>query len=241
MKKPEVYLKRALKTIGLPIRIKKYPFGDKKRRIKLINHFRINKILDIGANKGQYAEEMRELGYRGKIISFEPMSSAFEILKQNSHADPLWEIHNFGLGSRNEKVNINISKNSFSSSVLNILDSHVKSYPDSAFIGQEEIEIKTLDSVFEGVHEVNDKILMKIDTQGYEMQVLLGAEESLKSITGIQLEMALIPLYQEESLFMDIINHLQNRFFSLHSVEPGSSDKETGRLLQMEGIFYKDP
>jgi FkbM family methyltransferase len=240
MKKPEVILKKVLKMIGLPLRLKRYPFGDKKRRIQLLNYYKINKILDVGANKGQFAEVMRDLGYKGKIISFEPLSSAFQMLKTSSNKDKLWEVHNFGIGSKNEKVTINISKNSFSSSILDILDTHVKSYPDSVYIDQEEVEIKTLDSIFGDYFEENDRILLKIDTQGYEKQVLLGAEESLKSIKGIQLEMSLIPLYKGESLFMDLIKHIQDRDFSLQSIETGSSNHESGKMMQMEGIFYRE-
>jgi FkbM family methyltransferase len=240
VRKPEVILKKFLKAIGLPLRVKKYPFGDKKRRIQLLNYHKINKILDVGANKGQYVETMRDLGYKGKIVSYEPLTSAFQSLERNSKNDKLWQIHNIGIGSQNEKVKINISKNSFSSSILNILDSHVNAYPDSAYIDKEEITIKTLDSIFQDFYEPNDRILLKIDTQGYEKQVLLGAEESLKHILGVQLEMAITPLYQDESLYTDIIEHLQERGFSLHSVEPGSSDSKSGRMLQMEGIFYRD-
>lgn len=206
----------------------------------LLNHHHINKILDVGANKGQYAETMRDLGYKGKIISFEPMSSAFQLLKANSRKDKLWEIHNFGFGSRNEKLVINISKNSFSSSILNIMDSHLSAYPDSVYVDREEVEIKTLDSVFGDFYEAGDKILLKIDTQGYEKEVLTGAEQSLKQIEGIQLEMAITPLYEGETLFMDIINHIQERGFSLQSVEPGSFNSKSGRMLQMEGIFYRE-
>jgi FkbM family methyltransferase len=64
----------------------------------LLAHYQINLILDVGANDGQFAREMRELGYNGRIASFEPMASCIATLQKLAEADPLWSVHPFGLG-----------------------------------------------------------------------------------------------------------------------------------------------
>jgi FkbM family methyltransferase len=182
---------------------------------------------------------MRELGYSKKIISFEPLKEAFEILKKASSGDNNWEIHQYALGNENVKSSINVANNSGSSSILNMLPSHIKSAPLAQYIDKEEIEIKKLDSIINSFGSNLGNIMIKIDTQGYEKNVLDGAEESLKFIKVIQLEMSLVPLYENEILFLEMISHLSEKGFELYSLENGFSDKTTGQLLQADGIFCK--
>ncbi|MBT9139076.1 MAG: hypothetical protein DDT31_01656 [Syntrophomonadaceae bacterium] len=210
------------------------------RRRRLIQSYGINVILDVGANTGQFAQQMRnDIGFLGKIVSFEPLSFAFELLKINATRDPKWEVINCALGDSEEKREINIAANSYSSSLLNILPSHLKSAPESRCIGYELIEIKTLDSIIDNVCSTEDNIYLKIDTQGYESKVLKGAEASLNRIATIQLEMSLIPLYEDELLFNELYALLCEKGYSLVSIEPGFSDSKSGQLLQVDGIFHR--
>lgn len=219
------------------VQIKRYPDNDIKRRMKLIDKYNIDTLFDIGANEGQYACLMREYGYKKKIISFEPLKSAFEELKKISSKKNNWLVYNYALGNENTNSTINVAGNSYSSSILNMLPSHLKSAPESKYIAQEEIEIKKLDSIFNSFCSKEDKIMMKIDTQGYEKNVLDGAIESLNNIKIIQLEMSIIPLYENEMLFNDMISYLYQKGFQLFSLENGYCHSTTGQLLQVDGIF----
>ena len=215
---------------------RKHPLA---RRKKMLETYQINLVLDIGANIGQYGEELREIGYKGKIISFEPLSTAFKTLIKRSEGDPAWEIHNFALGDKNETASINIAGNSYSSSLLDILPSHKKSAPGSVYIGHEEIKVKTLDDIYSDVVNDFDKVYLKIDTQGFEENVLRGAEDSLGSIDTIQLEMSLTPLYQDGLLFDEMYSLLCQKGYVLVALEPGFTDEETGQLLKVDGIFHR--
>lgn len=217
----------------------KYPTPELDRRIKLLQHYNIDVIIDVGANIGQYGSEMRNIGYKGRIISFEPTSEAFEKLSKTSRNDPNWEIHHSSLGERDGKTTINISKNSVSSSLLNNLPELTQSAPNASFIKKEEIDIKKLDSVFNSLNIQNNNIYLKIDTQGYESQVLEGAKESLKNISGIQLEMALIPSYEGAVTFQEMTSKLNGFGFKLATIESGFYDKISGKLMEVDGIFYK--
>jgi FkbM family methyltransferase len=222
--------------------ISKYPSGgilDLRRRMLLLNHFSINKILDVGANKGQYASTMRKLGFKGEIISFEPMKQAFTELKKASSSDSLWTAENFALGATDSEAVINIAGNSISSSLFNMLPSHLKAAPGSGYIGTENIIIKKLDSVFPDHYKNDDSIFLKIDVQGYEKNVLDGAEQSLDKIEGIQLEMSLVHLYEGGILFAEMMNFLETKGYKLFSIENGFTDYKTGRLLSVDGIFFK--
>ena len=212
---------------------------DIVRRMKLVRGKKIDTLLDIGANSGQYASLMREYGYKGNIISFEPLKDAFEELKMNSIKDNNWLVNNYAIGDKNATSLINIAGNSFSSSILDMLPSHLNSAPESKYVAKEEIQIKKLDSIFDSFIKNGDKVMMKIDVQGFEKNVLDGANKSLNRIEIIQLEMSVIPLYENEMILVDMINYLDNKNYKLFSLENGYFDSHTGKLLQVDGIFEK--
>ena len=117
--------------------------------IKIIKNLEIDCLLDVGANIGQYASLVRSLGYEGQIFSFEPLSSAHKILKEKSIHDNFWTVYDrCGIGDQNKLETINISGNSYSSSFLAMLENHKKAAPDSEYLGQEEVNIYTLDDIF---------------------------------------------------------------------------------------------
>ncbi len=223
----------------LNIDIKKYPSSDLRRRKKLLEHHKISNVLDVGANSGQYAIELFEIGYSGNIISFEPVKSVFNILNKKVVNNKKWKAFNFGLGNKEEKLSINISENTYSSSLLDIMPSHIKGSPESKYIDKELIKIKTLDSIYDEIIKFNDIVLLKIDVQGFEKNVLDGALKSLQKIKGIQIEMSIEELYKGEILFDQMIPFLKNIGFNLYSLENGFYDMESGKLLQVDGIFFR--
>ncbi|WP_141719665.1 FkbM family methyltransferase [Roseivirga misakiensis] len=233
------FVKKWSRKLGFEI--VRYPNDHLLRRVKLYNHFMVDCLIDIGANQGQFASLSRKLGFNGRIISFEPTSFAYQRLKANSQNDPSWECLNLGVGDKNEKAFINVSQNSVSSSLLDLEDSHKEAAPASTFESREEIEVKTIDSLFPELGlQQHRSIMLKLDVQGFEMMVLKGAENSLKDIVGIQLEMSLTELYKGESLFDDMNAYIVSKGFDLYSLEPGFYDPESGRLLQVDGVYFKN-
>lgn len=210
------------------------------RRMKLFDNYKINVILDVGANTGQYANIVRNSGFKGKIVSFEPLSTAYKTLKNNSITVNNWEALNFGLGDFDGESIINISANSESSSFLNMLPVHIKHRPESKFIGKEKVTIKKLDSVFHNFSNDSDNIFLKIDAQGYEYNILQGGNKSLNNIDGLQIEMSLEPLYEGEKLICELIGYIETKGYKLMSIEPGSVDYSSGQMFQVDGIFFKE-
>ncbi|GAT62865.1 FkbM family methyltransferase [Paludibacter jiangxiensis] len=208
-----------------------------KARQQMVSYYNIKLLLDVGANTGQYASLMRRIGYKERIVSFEPLKSAFNDLKQLSANDETWSCENFGLGNKTEKAAIHVSGNSYSSSLLDILPTHLSYDAESQYIGEEPIDLKRLDDIFARYYHPDDKVMLKIDTQGFEKNVLDGAIESLKKITLLQLEMSIEPLYKDEVLFTEMVNYLQSTGFELFALENGIRNPESGKLLQVDGIF----
>jgi len=227
-------------------------FGLEVRRLKNVspaaqlvvslNKFDIDLVLDVGANRGQFASEIRQYGYKGKIVSFEPLTQANAELQRASAGDAMWEVYSrCALGDYNGEVEINIAGNSESSSILPMLESHRSAVPISAYKGKEVVPIMTLDSVAGEFLKDARSPFLKIDTQGFEWQVLDGARDTLQHIQGISAELSLVPLYEGQHLWREVIDRLEALGFNLWAFSPVFFDYSQGRTLQVDGIFYRNP
>ena len=224
------------------INIRRFPNRDYRRLIQYINANNIDITLDIGANIGQYANFLFKCKYQGRIISFEPQSDAFEKLNNkimSSNNKNRWQAIRCAMGNQVGTIKINNSKNSVSSSILPILNQHIKAAKDSVYISSEEVNINTVDQYLTEHNIAAEKVFLKIDTQGFENNVLIGANNSLQKIKVLQLEMATVPLYDGEVVFDDLKKKIESFGFHLSSIESGIADEQTGRLLQVDAIFVK--
>jgi FkbM family methyltransferase len=226
-------LKKIINKFGINISIYgTYP--------EFLLHHKIELLFDVGANSGQYAMHARDNGYKGKIVSFEPLPDAYEKILKNSKKDLLWTVHNrCVLGSGTSEMEINISQNSQSSSMLSMLDSHSSAAPESCYIGKTKTDVITLDSVFDGYRKNNEKILLKIDVQGFESEVLKGLALNLKNIFAVEIELSVVPLYEKQELYDYFFSFFEKNGFTLWSLVPLFKNPETGKLLQFDAIFIK--
>jgi len=231
-------LKKLLNRFGYDI--KHLPTDPQIRnKLYLLKKNNIDLIFDVGANLGQFARNMRDLGYKKEIVSFEPLPEAFNILSQNTVNDENWKIVNIAIGNFDGEITMHIAKNSYSSSILDILPRHIESAPDSIFIDQIKVPIKKVDTIIDQYYEKGNNLLIKIDTQGYERQVFEGSLESLGKVRGFQIELSLTSLYRGETLIQEMIDLLRDYGFKIMHLEPGHQDYFTGEILQLEGIFYR--
>lgn len=205
----------------------------------LVQH-KIDLVFDVGANVGQFALLARKEGFRGRMVSFEPLPDAHGVLQKKAARDPLWTIHpRCAVGSAEGVTRINVSQNSFSSSLLPMLDAHSSAAPESIYIDQVETGVITLDSVFDSYCQGGDRVFLKIDTQGFEAEVLKGVSSRLSRVTGVQLELSLVPLYEGQELYRHFLDFFEEKGFVLWSLMPGFVDRNTGRLLQFDAVFIR--
>ena len=237
-KRIETIFHRVIRKTGYDVIKCKY-FKHEQEIEQLLNYLHIGCVLDVGANEGQYAKIIRIGGYKNRIISFEPIKEPFMKLKQISANDSLWDIYNIALGNFNGETEINIAGNSQSSSILEINAAHINAAPESKYIGKEIVEIHTMDSLFKELNVSDQPVFMKIDTQGFEKNVLLGAKSTLKSIKAVQLEMSVQPLYKGEELYYQLSDYLYLEGFRLIKIIRGLT-KNDGELLQFDGVFMRD-
>lgn len=234
--------RRALWTLGYDITRFSLEDSTVLKKRKLFEHHRIDGVLDIGANDGLFAQHIRhDVGFAGLIVSFEPLAQAYEGLKARAAADALWRPVRLALGNEEAEMPINVSANSYSSSLLDMLPAHAQAAPESAYVTSEMIQVKRLDDVLAEVREDASRLYMKVDTQGFEKHVLEGAQRAMASIHLLQLELSLVPLYQGESLFGEMLAYVQSLGYALVGLEPGFTDPKTGHLLQIDGVFARRP
>jgi FkbM family methyltransferase len=226
-------------TVGLEVRQTNVYSSKNLRLSHLLSHFQIDLVLDAGANHGQFALQCRACGYDGEIISFEAAATAHATLLTKAAADPLWTIADrVALGATNGEVEINISSNSMSSSILPMLDSHLAAAPASRYLHKEKVPMRRLDDLLPAL-DPSRCILLKLDVQGYESQVLAGAPQVLARARAVQLEMSLVPLYDGELLMPRMLAEMSTRGFDLWDLEANLRDPGTSQLLAIDGVFTR--
>lgn len=233
-------LRRLLRRVGVDVH-RYHPNTSRHRAMQLMmRRLSIDLVFDVGANTGQFAQEVLDSEFAGRIVSFEPLSSAHSILLSKSEPIANWRVHpRAAIGDVNGVVEIKISENSVSSSLLPILNSHITSAPESKVIGTELVPLVRLDDVaFEYLRGARF-VLLKIDTQGFEWQVLDGANGLLSHIAAVQLELSLVPLYDGQHSWREHIDRMDALGFQLYFTYPAFTDANTGQTLQWDATFVR--
>ncbi len=197
-------------------------------------------IIDIGANIGQFGTKARISGYTGLIYSFEPQNEAHKILSARKNVDKNWIIEEpCALGANEGEVDLRISKNSYSSSLLEVNSTHLGADASSKIVSTEKVKVRTLDSFLHSRFMDQSRIFLKIDVQGFELEVLQGAELSLSRISTVQVELSTTTLYQGQGHMIKVISFLDSHGFEIWDIHNGFRDSKSGRLLQFDGIFKR--
>jgi FkbM family methyltransferase len=220
------------------LRYTKANFISLKRK-SIIQSRGINLVLDVGASEGHYALELRKMGYEGRIMSFEPLSLSFMILQKKSKLDPFWVCEQLAIGDYDGEAEINVSGRMTSSSLLPILPLHINTCPESTYISKEKVRVAKIDSLAEKLINHGDKIFLKVDVQGYEKQVLKGAEKVMAYVWAVELELSFLPLYDGAPLACEMLDYLKSMNFVPVAFNSVLIDPDTEHLLQVDGLFVR--
>jgi FkbM family methyltransferase len=205
-------------------------------RSQLLRRCRL--AVDVGANVGQYGQRLRDTGYAGPIVSFEPGSEAFRLLTAASARSQPWEVRQKALGAEVGTALLNVSQNSVSSSLHDVQDEHLAAAPAARVVSQETVQISTLDA--ELADDRRRPLWLKLDVQGHEMDVLLGGSSTLADTFAVQTEVSFVELYEGQSPWMEVCDHLTTLGFRLRYLEPGFEDRRTGYMQQADFLFVRD-
>lgn len=199
---------------------------------------KIDEVLDVGANVGQFASEIRAGGFAGNIHSFEPLKTQFATLSQKAAPYANWTCYNFAFGDRNthQEILIADNNNASASSFLEFSE-YSKQVVDVSATKKEMVEIRTLQDWLKesDVNSVGNTLL-KLDVQGFEHAVLKGAGSSLSSFPAILLEASFFSIYEDEMLVGDMIHFLREKGFVPAGVY-SEMESPSGTTLQSDVLF----
>lgn len=230
-------LKRlALFAVASDIRVSENPvnrFLELSYLRQLLKRLEIDCVLDVGANQGQFAAELREIGFGGQIVSFEPISREFGVLQNRFRSDSKWQGFPYALGREDKQTSMNVFSN------LTVMSSLLAPVGKQKGIEVQEIEVRRLDGVLPDVLSKlpGARVFLKMDTQGYDLEVFEGARGVLGQVLGLQSEISVHPLYQGMPHYLEALSVYESAGFDLSNLTivsrtPASALQEMNCFMQ---------
>jgi FkbM family methyltransferase len=192
----------------------------------VIRQFSIDTVFDVGANAGQFGRLLRErVKFDGNIHSFEPVARLASKLAERVTADPHWHVHQYALGSATSRLDINVAaSDTFSSFLETAVEEDSRFASSLATERRETVAVRRLDDVWGEMCGRPERAYLKVDTQGFDLEVLRGAETLLRRISALQFELSIQALYKGSPSYLDVLQYLRERGFELSALFPVSFD-----------------
>ena len=230
------FLKKTFRSLGLNFR--RYdPTHDLSELLRL---YRVETVFDVGANAGVSGRYFRNLGFKGKIVSFEPVAQYYKLLKQEAAGDSLWTCENVALADVESEQEINVSGGFGSaSSFLEKRGETWESAPELEYVGRERVRVTTVDLAALEHYPEGDRLFLKLDVQGYERKVLEGASKTMPRIIGVRIELSVSPCYEQEPSMWEMMTYLYELGFRLCAIDEAWSNLKTREVYQMDAVFFR--
>lgn len=186
----------------------------------VMKQYGVDAIIDVGANEGGFGSLMRKSGFQGPIYSFEPVTSVFEVIAQRARKDDAWHVFDFALGAQAGNAQINVSRFSQFSSILSAT-SYGNAKENMKVELKQDIAIRTLDDCFrEGLLGKGGRYFLKMDTQGFDIEVFKGAAQFLPKVCCLLSELSLIPLYEGMPNYLESLARYNSEGFLVSGIYP---------------------
>lgn len=203
----------------------------------------INCVLDVGANRGQFGTVLRGIGYTGWIISFEPVRASYEVLKAVAAEREPWRVFPYALGPTDERREINVAEETVFSSFLPPREESQIRFPKNRLERKEEVDVRRLDGVLETcLMDISScRIYLKLDTQGFDLSVMEGAQTILPRILALQTEVSLHDLYHGMHNFVESVSKFQAAGFEVIDFVTVNRDIDQLCAIDMDCIMARKP
>ena len=211
---------------------------------RLLAHFEVDCVFDVGANAGQYAQMLRErVGYEGTIISYEPIPELAARLRMAAKPDPAWFIEELALGEAEGTATFNVYAADQFSSLHAFSVAGAEEFPWAARL-ERRVEVRTVTLAGE-IAKYRAKTgfrrpFLKMDTQGHDLAVAVGAGEELKAFVGLQSELAIVRLYTGSPTYREALDYYASCGFTPSAFVPNNLG-HFPRLLEMDCIMFREP
>lgn len=187
----------------------------------LLKRFRIDCVIDVGANEGQFVARIREQGFKGSIFSFEPVTLAFNKLSDVMAKDKKWIGKKLAMGAAQGKAEINVSQHTSFSSILETTEFAKENWDSARTVAKESIDVSTLDlQLLEGTFGSCKSVLLKIDTQGYDLEVMKGAGDLIKKCVVIYCEVSFRAVYLGSPSYDQVFEFFAEKGFFPAAIYP---------------------
>jgi FkbM family methyltransferase len=211
-------LARKLGFIAIPEwRLDSYFLAMRLKRI--ISEYKIDCFFDVGANVGQYHDFLRDqVEYDGLIISFEPDPENFKKLNERHQTDKKWVVVDYALGKEKRSLDFHIMKSSAFNSFLEPDSSATKGFEErNSVVKTITMETKRLDEVAKTLRKTYsfENVFLKLDTQGFDLDVFEGASGCLHLIRGVQTEVSVMPIYKNMRTIEDSLRAFKAKGFEV--------------------------
>jgi FkbM family methyltransferase len=237
-------VQHAVHTVGL--HVGRFPPVDSLayHLREVLRELRIDCVLDVGAHDGEFAGFLRELGYQGQIVSFEPARESFTTLSRARAGDAAWRGENLALGAEDGELDLNIYRGSVFNSFLKPGDDRPELFrADTELVRVDKVPVRRLEAILDGILAARPaaRIFLKMDTQGYDLQVVRGAGARLDSILGLQTELAVRATYAGMPTWTEALTELGGRGFHLSGLFPVARDSDQLRLIELDCVMVRAP
>lgn len=208
---------------------------------KIFDRYEITTVFDVGANAGQYYDFLRKhLGFPGKIHSFEPLPDLAAQLLLRQRSDPLWEVNNMGLGSSNGELTLNVmARRTFSSFRQPSVDNCPEFNASNTIVDTVTVPVRRLDDLLSERAFDGQSCYLKVDTQGFDLEVLRGAQELLKVTKALQFELPVRHLYADVPPYQEMLRIVEAMGFSLSGMFPVCHDSDL-RAVEFDCVMVKN-
>jgi FkbM family methyltransferase len=210
----------------------------------LLRELEIDCVLDVGAHHGEFAALLRDLDYTGQIISFEPVRASFDVLTRARAGDRLWSGRNIALGAEDGELEMNIYRGSVFNSLLKPADDGTRRFAAATeVIGVERVQICRLEPILGEILALrpSTKLFLKLDTQGYDLQVVRGAGLRIDAIRALQAELAARATYTGMPSLAESLGELERLGFELTGMFPVAREMDHLRLIEIDCVMCRKP
>jgi FkbM family methyltransferase len=206
----------------------------------LFERYTVQSVFDVGANEGQYRDFLRrDVGFQGQIVSFEPIPAMYDRLCVRARGDARWRVYPYALGEREEQRELHVTNLSAFSSFLPPGGGGTALFgSEMAVTGHESVQMRALDSLVEELAEflARGRAFLKLDTQGYDLEVIRGASRVLAGVAALQTELSFIPIYQGMPSYEQMLRELTARGFEVSGLFPVNLDSRL-RMIEADCVL----
>ncbi|MBI1180131.1 MAG: FkbM family methyltransferase [Alphaproteobacteria bacterium] len=200
---------------------------------RLLTLLDVDCVIDVGANRGQFARELRGIGYRGRIVSFEPIGSEFAIMERAFADDPHWRGLRMALGREETTLPIRVA-------AMSVMSSFLTERGGRAAERTEEVTVGRLDRLFPSLVEglADPRVFLKLDTQGFDLEVFAGAAGCLDHIAGLQAELSVQPLYEAAPDYLEALGAYEAAGLELYNLSVVNR-LDDGAILELNAFMRR--